>query len=91
MLGGNDRGLTVKMAGSSAGLDLPWERLSLNDLAILGRACITGDATRALTVGENCIAFDLMPMADEVLHLAARLNPKLSSEVAQRLAAIPPR
>ena len=31
--GGNERGLTVKMAGSSAGLELPWERLSLSDLA----------------------------------------------------------
>jgi hypothetical protein len=89
----DDRAVAVKFAGSTAGLDLLWEYITFSELASLGRACVDvdGRAAQALTVGEACIGLGQNPIAEEMLHLAARIDPTLNAAVAERLNAISPR
>ena len=89
--GGDDRALAVKFAGSTAGLDLLWEYIAASELASLGRACVDGHAAQALAVGEACIGLGQKPIAEEMLHLAARIDPALNAVVAERLSVISPR
>jgi hypothetical protein len=89
--GGDDRALAVKFAGSTAGLDLLWDQIQASEMASLGRACVHGRAAEALAVGEACIGLGQKPIAEEMLHLAARINPTLNAVVAERLAVISPR
>ncbi len=89
--GGDDRALAVKFAGSTAGHDLLWEHISASELARLGRACVDGRAAQALAVGEACIGLGQKPLAEEMLHLAARIDPTLNTTVAERLSVISPR
>jgi len=94
--GADDRPLAIKFEGSTAGIDLLcenilWENITFSELASLGRAGVNGRAAQALTVGEACIGLGQKPIAEEMLHLAARLDPTFISAVAERLSVISPR
>jgi hypothetical protein len=87
--GGSENALSVRFPGSPAVIDLPWEMISPSGLVSLAQPCIKGRGTIALLIGDYCIAVRLTSSADDLLRLAARLDPQLSGAVAQRLSSLP--
>jgi hypothetical protein len=74
--------LSVKVQGNV--FAQPWAKISAAEIAGVGKSCVQGDARRALTLADYCIATGLKEKADEALNLAAQLDPKLSEELKAR-------
>jgi hypothetical protein len=74
--------ISVKIHGNV--FDQPWEKLSPEQIAAAAKDCVRGDAPRAVTVADYCLALGLARRADELLNLAAQCQPAPGAELAER-------
>lgn len=82
LVGASAKFLTVKVAGNN--FDQPWEKVTPEQIAGVGKSCVQGDAKRALVVADYCMATEQGKKADEALELAVQCDPKIATTLGDR-------
>ncbi|MCY3022785.1 MAG: hypothetical protein NTW87_27720 [Planctomycetota bacterium] len=77
------KSLSVKIQGNV--MDQPWQKIAPAEIAGVMKACVLGDAQRALVLADYCLATGQPEKADEALMAAAQANPNLGEELSARL------
>ncbi|HYG76249.1 MAG TPA: hypothetical protein VEK08_14690 [Planctomycetota bacterium] len=78
--------LTIKLQNNP--FPHSWDKISPEQLAGVGKACVLNDGKRALALADYCIATEQKGKADEALVLAASLDKNLSAQIAERMAQV---
>ena len=75
--------VSIKIDGNN-NFDQPWEKISPEQIAGIGKNCVQGDAQRALNVADYCMATEQRKLADAALELAATSSQTLGAQLADR-------
>ncbi|HYF52417.1 MAG TPA: DUF1549 domain-containing protein [Planctomycetota bacterium] len=76
------KNVTVKVQNNP--FDQPWDKISQDQIAAMAKACVLGDAKRALTLADYCLATEQKQKAEEALEMVSQLDPKMTAELGPR-------
>jgi len=68
--------------------DLSWEKITPDQIAGIGKACVLGDAQRALALADYCMATEQREKADDALDIAAQASQTLGAQLTDRVGFV---